>query len=107
MSNDFLVNLSKRIKNLEEQRSNIGGVLGRIELFFEKIGTFISCAFRIVNKKVSDTLTVTDDGVTIDSSSEFSETVSDTPLFRLDYDRLDYGRLSYKGGNVKVTLTLS
>jgi alcohol dehydrogenase YqhD (iron-dependent ADH family) len=97
-----IINLSKRISNLEEQRSIITETVDRINLFFESIGLTDSL-LKITTKINAETLTVTD-SLSTDTGTELAETAGEFILFRFDYDRFDYGRFSYQGPDSQVSI---
>ncbi len=99
-----IINNSKEINNLKQQRSVIDNVIDKFLLFFESIDYLEELALSI-NLNMDDTQALTDNLINPEYGTDFIDTVNHTGIytggdyFRLDYSRLDYGRLShYKGG---------
>lgn len=109
---ESVVNLAKRVDNLEQQRSLVSDTVDRYNVFFVTFKPIEDTPKFISTLTESDTRAITDDFKTPESGKDFEDEFLNVGAYgltgygRVDYAISDYDRAShYRGGatsNVKM-----
>ncbi len=115
---ESIVSLTKRIDNIESQRSLVNNIVDRFMIEFDYVpesDEVVMTTHLFAPSTTGDSLIPTDTLLSPELGVDFTDTVitignhQEAGYMRLDYGRLDYDRLShYQGGaNNEVILTIS